>query len=400
MHKGDLGLHAAPEGAPAVERWRELIDLLRADLDAIAERFAERARSVPAYRTGPIPQRDVRRTARESIDALLALARDHDASTPEGVVNEREIRAIADRIGVRRARADVALDDLMSAVRLDFSIIWDELIRVGEPRDAMLLVTRANSLWLAVDHYADRVRESYLNEREVIRREASAARHELLERLIHPAPLSSEMRTRIRDEFGFRDDDRFLVAFAHAGDAQALEESAAVLRRAGIAGVTHGRGAGRLAIWAVPRETGHKQRLINTVDGLRVGVVDDVDELDDLASATHTAARLAASLTQSDRGALRLTEGWARLARAALREEGVDIRARVDRSLRGLRGADREALIHTILGYLELGSVSQVAEHEFCHRNTVLNRLRRFEQLTGLDVTVPDDAALVVLAWR
>ena len=92
--------------------------------------------------------------------------------------------------------------------------------------------------------------------------------------------------------------------------------------------------------------------------------------------------------------------GWPRLARDALRDEGLDIRARVDQPLQRLRAPDRRTLVTTVLGYLELGSVSAVAEREFCHRNTVLNRLRRFEELTGLDVTVPDDAAIVVLAWR
>lgn len=383
----------------ATARWRVLIDELIADLDAIAERFVERSSSVPAYASGPIPRQDVRRTARDSIGALLELAREHDGE--QGSVSATEqVQAIADRIGVRRARADVQLDDLLSAVRLDFSIIWDELIRIAEERDAMLLVTRANSLWLAVDEYADRVRESYLRERELMRREASAARHELLERIFHPTPLGEDLSERVRTEFRFRPDDRFIVAFAHAAEAQALEESAAVLRRAGVLGVTHARGADRLALWAQPRTARDRQRVDDTLSGLRCGLVDDIPDLDQIAAAAHTAARLAASLTPEDAGALRVMVGWPRLAREALRDEGLDIRARVDQPLQRLRAPDRRTLVTTVLGYLELGSVSAVAEREFCHRNTVLNRLRRFEELTGLDVTVPDDAAIVVLAWR
>ncbi|NEE43896.1 PucR family transcriptional regulator, partial [Streptomyces sp. SID8455] len=34
----------------------------------------------------------------------------------------------------------------------------------------------------------------------------------------------------------------------------------------------------------------------------------------------------------------------------------------------------------------------------YCHRNTVLNRLRRFEQLTGRCLTRPRDAVEVSLA--
>jgi DNA-binding PucR family transcriptional regulator len=59
---------------------------------------------------------------------------------------------------------------------------------------------------------------------------------------------------------------------------------------------------------------------------------------------------------------------------------------------------ERERLLAVVRAYTATGSVADVAARLYCHRNTVLNRLRRFTELTGRDVTVPADAAVVLLA--
>ncbi|MEE2048471.1 helix-turn-helix domain-containing protein, partial [Nocardiopsis tropica] len=58
----------------------------------------------------------------------------------------------------------------------------------------------------------------------------------------------------------------------------------------------------------------------------------------------------------------------------------------------------RSALVETALAVLERGSVSEAAHALYCHRNTVLNRLRRFEELTGRNPARPGDGALVLLS--
>jgi DNA-binding PucR family transcriptional regulator len=62
---------------------------------------------------------------------------------------------------------------------------------------------------------------------------------------------------------------------------------------------------------------------------------------------------------------------------------------------------ERDRLVETVLAYARSGSVQQTATALFCHRNTVVNRLRRFADLTGRQMTTPADAAvvLVALAW-
>jgi DNA-binding PucR family transcriptional regulator len=65
---------------------------------------------------------------------------------------------------------------------------------------------------------------------------------------------------------------------------------------------------------------------------------------------------------------------------------------------RTVSDVERTRLIDTIRVYLRTGSVAATAAAMYCHRNTVVNRLNRFGDLTGHDVTRPDHAAAVSVA--
>ena len=52
-----------------------------------------------------------------------------------------------------------------------------------------------------------------------------------------------------------------------------------------------------------------------------------------------------------------------------------------------------------VRSYLRTGNIAETARELFCHRNTVTNRLRRFHELTGIDLTVPEQAARAVVAF-
>jgi hypothetical protein len=47
---------------------------------------------------------------------------------------------------------------------------------------------------------------------------------------------------------------------------------------------------------------------------------------------------------------------------------------------------------------LREGTVSRAAQALYCHRNTVLNRLGRFKEVTGVDPLHPGDASVVRVA--
>jgi DNA-binding PucR family transcriptional regulator len=100
---------------------------------------------------------------------------------------------------------------------------------------------------------------------------------------------------------------------------------------------------------------------------------------DGVPAAARTAAEIAA-LSQGDAGVAGMLE---------------------DLVLGGLATApelERQRLLETVTTHLSQGSVARTAASLFCHRNTVLNRLSRFTELTGFDPTLPVDAASVVVA--
>ncbi len=78
---------------------------------------------------------------------------------------------------------------------------------------------------------------------------------------------------------------------------------------------------------------------------------------------------------------------------------GSALAARVLGPLDRLDPADRDVIIETLTAWLDSdGSAQRAGARLYCHRNTVLNRLRRFEQLTGRCLTRPSDAVEVSLA--
>jgi hypothetical protein len=116
-----------------------------------------------------------------------------------------------------------------------------------------------------------------------------------------------------------------------------------------------------------------------------------------------TGAPVRAALAGVPCGVGPLAHGLANVPRSArIAGEIVDVSPRADgpRELADVPPRERDRLLAAVRAYLVTGSVAQVAARLYCHRNTVLNRLRRFTELTGRDVTVPADAAVVLLALR
>jgi hypothetical protein len=69
--------------------------------------------------------------------------------------------------------------------------------------------------------------------------------------------------------------------------------------------------------------------------------------------------------------------------------------------LLGLPAAERDGLLATLEVFVEVsGSTAAAADRLFCHRNTVLNRLHRIEEITGLAPSRAKDLTRLCLALR
>jgi hypothetical protein len=291
-------------------------------------------------------------------------------------------------------------------VRLDFTILWAELLEIASSEDAGLLASRVDHVWRVVDEFATRTHTSYLTERVRMAQEESSIQREFIARLFNQSAPSVETSAQVAAALGISADSRFaLVAATRASGAQlrAVVSSQFGSGQPRQKLFLHESGGNTYVFWVLPaartRRPTEEVRLPAALASIPCGYVPDINGLRALPAAARTAESLAALLGPRDREPLSPESAWARLARQYLQDAGLDLAVMIEGALAGCRTSERERLIETARSFLATGSVTLTAEQLFCHRNTILNRLNRFQELTGVDVTVPANAARLVVAW-
>ena len=389
------------ESPGAEVRWSELVDQLEGRLDILAQTFTARVRQIPEYGESQVTVPEIRDTARETFRRLIHGLR----SGPEDTARDG-LLAFASDLGSKRARAGIPPESLTSAVRLDFSILWADLLEIAAPEDAGLLASRVDLVWRVVDEFATRTHMSYLTERVRMAQEESSIQREFIARLFNQSTPSAETSAQVGSALGIGPDARCGLVAA-SGEAGARLRAAATQfgsaqRRHKI--FLHESGGNTYLFWPLPPRAARATRsmalqLPPALADIPCGYVPEVYGLRGLPAAARTAESLAALLRPADSGPLSADAAWTRLAQQNLQDAGLDLAAQLDEALEECRGGERERLTETVQHYLSTGNITATAEQLFCHRNTILNRINRFEELTGIDLTIPAQAARLVVAW-
>ena len=387
--------------SPGAEfRWRELVDQLEGRLDILAQAFTARVRQIPEYGESQVTVLEIRDTARETFRRLIHGLR----GGPEDTARDG-LLAFASDLGSKRARAGIPPESLTSAVRLDFSILWADLLEIAAPEDAGLLASRVDLVWRVVDEFATRTHMSYLTERVRMAQEESSIQREFIARLFNQSTPSAETSSQVGSALGIGPDSRCGLVAASGEPGARLRASATQFgsgqRRYKL--FLHESGGNTYLFWpllpARPRETRSVPPLPPLLADIPCGYVPEVHGLRGLPAAARTAESLAALLRPGDDGPLSADAAWTRLAQQNLQDAGLDLAAQLEEDMAECRGGERERLTETVQHYLSTGNITATAEQLFCHRNTILNRLNRFQELTGIDLTVPTQAARLVVAW-
>ncbi|WP_051442162.1 helix-turn-helix domain-containing protein [Arthrobacter sp. H14] len=376
------------------QRWHKLLEHL--DVDRLTDTFLGRVLQIADYRNGMLPASEIRRTGASSFAALIEGLR-HDVD--EARVEEVRLAQAID-VGVSRARANIPIESLMTAIRLDFSILWTELTALAAESDAALLVRHTENVWHVVDSYASQTQAAYVAERQRMLNEAASIRQGYVAAIFGQESPGPEMMARISAEIGIEQDTALGVAVALDDDAAALRIAVAVAARAGSEILTHPMANELIVFWPADDRAGSAAReIVARIRGQRCGLVERTAGLASLASAARFARELASLMEDDDDCALTLQQSWTRIARLRLAEAGMPVASDVEKALAGCGPVERERLVEAAKAYLATGSVAGSVRRLFCHRNTLMNRLRRFTDLTGIDVTVPHEAARLVVAW-
>ncbi|MFJ7072126.1 helix-turn-helix domain-containing protein [Streptomyces sp. NPDC098781] len=405
-----------PVPQPRTRRVRSLIDAdaLRAlhraarvlldDLPELTDRLlAVLSEQEPAYRTALENDRtatweEVHRSLRHSVASLLDPRGTRDAA-----------QRCTWRIGIARAEQGVPLDALLHAFRLGGSLVWQRLVEETSrtaPEDIRLLVHVATDVWNFVDEHCSLVADAYRQaERQL------AWRRENRVRLLAAALLDGTSRIADLPETaeGLRlpEHGRYVVVAVTGSRPQLPTGVRAAAVPPGASLYWHSGVEVDYGIVLVGDEgDGEDDRdpveaLGLTSDGTsadRIGVGSAVSGLAAVGDARRL-ADLALNICPPEGGTVRLTEHLPEALVVSCPELGATLTEQVLGPLLRLDPADRDVLLDTLAAWFVCdGSAQRAGERLYCHRNTVLNRLRRCEQLTGRSLARPVDVVQIGLA--
>ncbi|MFG2576475.1 helix-turn-helix domain-containing protein [Streptomyces sp. NPDC048481] len=388
--------------------------VLLADLPDLTDRLvAALQEQEPAYRASVTSDpgetwQEVHRSLRHSVSSLLDPRGSRDAA-----------RRCSWKIGATRAEQGLPLDALLHAFRLGGSLVWQGLIEEtsrSAPEDVRLLVHVASDVWNFVDEHCSLVADAYRQtERQL------AWRRENRLRLLAGALLDGACRIADLPDtshaLDLPEEGRYTVVAVTGGDPCAAAAARAALAR------------GRRVYWHTGAEVdygivllaGH-ETCADDIDidadvtaagtsggvggggaggpggGARAGVGTAVSGLAAVGDARRL-ADVALRMCPDAGGVVRLTDRLPAALVLSAPDLGAALVQRVLGPLGALEPADEALLLDTLAAWLACdGSAQRAGERLYCHRNTVLNRLRRYEQLTGRSLSRPADLVEVSLA--
>ena len=381
-------MHNNPDSI-ADEGWDNLLTRLAARVPEMAARFVEKVSGIPEYASGGVGREELLATAELTFDDLVAGLRQGQSELDNGL-------AMAARsLGARRAQAGIPAESLMSAVRLDFPVMWSELLALADPKDGAAISSRVEEVWNLVDQYATQTRNGYLDERVRMAQEEAVVERDFIAQLFAGGSQSQAGLRQIANALRLDPDAGLSLAAAQG-------EAGAALRTLGITALARSRvyvyeSADLVyAFWKIPLAGSPLPAGLSTVP---CGLVPAVSGLAGIRQAALEAEALARVIHERDDGPLDMDSAWPRVAKRLLEDAHLKLRTAVDRSLESCREVERERLEETARSILATGNVTATAAALFCHRNTILNRMARFREVTGIDLMVPEQAARLVVAW-
>jgi hypothetical protein len=291
-----------------------------------------------------------------------------------------------------RATEGLRLEDLLRSFGVAHELGWQLLRRHAHSDESDVLLDIAGPLARYVDHVSAIVTETYLAERELLVSEEERRTRSLLDRLCSAAPLEAadgELAERLGVPL-----ERAYRPFAVAMPGRPTHSHAALAAR-----LRHG--GWRLAVTQSDCVVGLSWKPLDLIDlGEGPDVVLAIGEptaRGELAAAREEVTVLAEHARRVGLvGRLKAEDHLLEI----LLDRSPRLLARLQaRVLEPLGGEEHGELAHTLRTLFECRldrTATSAALH--VHRNTLAYRLKRIEEITGLDLASPRDLACVYVA--
>lgn len=369
----------------------------RERLDPISDRLVETIqRENPTYRGPEVSRSDLRHSCVTNVVRVLELLADAVRSGVRPHQNEHDESYDAARAtGRLRAEQGVPLDDVLRSFRMGGRLIWEDLVERGEDvLDAAALRDIGTQLWEVVDATSEQVATAYHAHERSLVRDDEQHRAELWEGLLtgrgHDLAFARDAAVRLDLPVGAD----LLVVVAPRLDRLAADERLAphatawVRRTEGVVGLVALRDDDPADACTALTAVAGAQDVPVGVSAVVVGL-GSVDE-------GYRQASLALRAQGETVGLATLDERLPEALLLGSPETAARLVARWVEPLDRLPAVESRALVDTLTAWVATaGSATRTAALVHCHRNTVVNRLRRVTELTGLPLA--DDAPPVEL---
>lgn len=359
-----------------------------ADVELVAGRVAQRVQQRQISGLAALPEEATHEHASTQARWLLRRVIDDSSETP-GLDHTG--------LGDLAARAGAPVESVNRFAREVHRAVWEHLADLGSPGDPGAQQGLGDALWDATDLLIHELEVRYHGTQTVLRANHKESLDQLALALLASDGQDQVIARRFCEYLNTSDVGSWLTAVgASSAQRKALMVEAERLTLQGYP--AHCLEFDTLPILiaqlkspslAIPNDW-----LRTTTCGYAVAA-----GLPLVPEAMRVARQVAMALPRSARGRWSIKDNWIRVASSELRTACDYIRAEVMASGDSLDPQSREQLLTVLRAYLRTGSVRDTAAECFLHRNTVLNRLRRVRDLTGLDVTVPKDSALLLLTF-
>ncbi len=377
--------------------WASLVDRADAIADDISLQLFEKDREW-YEKADPEMRSDVRASTREHIRrGILTMA----GRTEPG----KKATDVWRETGRRRARQGMPMELVLSAYSLGTRVLWEALLEQGAQRrldvDDHVLLQAGQRVWHALDVQNAVLVEAYRRESARLQRRDLQRQQGSLDGLASGRAADPEFAREAAETLAVSADEP--VACVVAPYDESLDEPLRApedhLERSGRVSHWHVRGGAYFGLVQLAGlDLPGLVELLSPLAAGRVGVAASPDGLGGFAAAFQLASRAAQTVPRGRTEVVAVNDRLPEVLLSASPEVAGLLVAESVGPLLAQPQAQSEVLLSTLLSLIEHnGSPTHAAEALYCHRNTVIYRMKQIEQLTGRSLQVPRDRLLLVL---